>query len=280
MIFLTIIYWVILIVGLPYGYEENYAGHIISILSIIIVLLYIAHIVTLALAVKKRGERKDMASSWIWAILTFIFGLPAAILFAFFTGGIKDYEKKKRKNNSAVITLISFTLLAVSIIGAIASGLYSEYYVSTHFPSEYIYYVDAEGKQVIYDKTGNAYTREEEENFKYYSRDGKTYSSILHYDLFDSEPTTDGYSCIEDCKEYYTYEYDFAIDRDGYLVMFPENELEYELGVLYDKNGNIYYYEGNCYWTPDGELIIADELEKITYQDILDYEEEYVDEEY
>ena len=274
MIFLIFMYFGILAINMDAHYEASY---ITLILSFIIIFAFIAHIYLLALAVKRSAQKKGLSSDWIWAILTFVFGIPTAIIFAFFAGGIDDSENKKVKNNSAVLTLISFTLLAATIIGTICTGMFTEYYTSTHFSIVYVYYKTEDGTQVIYDKMGNAYTREEAEYFKYYDRNGKTYVPIWDYDIFENEPHVDGYTCTEDSKDCEPYEYTCVIDRDGYFLIFPEeNDLEYSsLGLLYDKNGNIYYYPELCYWTPEGKLTFnEDELDKITYQDILEYEKQ------
>ncbi|MDE5671230.1 MAG: hypothetical protein K2I14_07195, partial [Eubacterium sp.] len=274
MIFLIPIFFIIMLFAdMGSKYEVS---RIVLFLSLIIVCVFIAHIYLLALTVKRSAQKKGLASDWTWAILTFVFGIPAAIIFAFFAGGIDDNENKKVKNNSAVLTSISFTLLAASIIGTICTGMFSEYYTSSHFPTEHPYYVTEDGQKVIYDKMGNAYTREQAETFKYYDRNGKTYVPIWHYGLFASEPDVHEYNCIEDGKVYDEFEYNLVIDSDGYFVIFPDDVLEFSMGDLYDyydKNGNIYFYPERCNWTPDGELDFDTEaFDKMTYQDILDYE--------
>ena len=276
MFFLIFVFFIMLAVNMEGEYSVS---SIVLILSFILILAYIAHIILLTIAVGRSAGKRCLSSDWIWALLTFIFGLPVAILFAIFIIGIESNGSKKEKGSPALIALISFTLLAASMIGTIVTGMFTEYYTSSHFSEEYIYYESEDGQQVIYDKMGNAYTRAKSKNFKYYDRDGNTYTVIWDYDTFDRDPYLHGLKRIEDGKEYeyYYYEYDLAIDPDGYIVIFPYEELEYSsIGCLYDKDGNIYYYPESCYWTPDGELIFSDdELDGITYQDVLDYEEEY-----
>ncbi|MDE5995585.1 MAG: hypothetical protein K2G56_01570, partial [Eubacterium sp.] len=191
MIFLgLVLFLVMLFTDMGSGYE---AGSITLFLSLIIVIAFIAHIYFLALAVSRNAKRKGLASDWIWALLTFVFGIPAAIIYALFTGGIDDNENKKVKDNSAVLTTISFTLLAASIIGTICTGMFSEYYTSTHFSADDTYYVTEDGQQVIYDRMGTAYTCKQAEFFKYYDRNGKTYIPIWHYGMFASEPDVHEY---------------------------------------------------------------------------------------
>lgn len=276
MFFLIFTFFIMLAVNMEGEYSVS---SIVLIVSLILILAYIAHIILLTIAVGKSAGKRCMSSDWIWALLTFIFGLPVAIVFAIFIIGIESNKNKKEDSSPAVIALISFTLLAASIIGLIVTGMFTEYYTSSHFSEEYIYYETEDGKQVIYDKMGNAYTREQTKHFKYYDRDGKTYTVIWNYDTFDRDSYLYALKRTENGKEYeyYHYEYDLAIDSDGYVVIFPYDALEYSpIGCLYDENENIYYNPESCYWTPDGKLIFNnEELDEITYQDILDYEEKY-----
>lgn len=281
MIYLYYIFFAIVIVNIGSEYE---VGYITGILSIILFAAYIAHIFTLSIAVSKSAKKKGMVSDWIWVILTFIFGLPAAIIFALLTLGINSDNNSKWKSNASVFAIVSVFLLAAFLGGTFLMGMYSSYYTSTHFSTNFVYYENEDGTQVIYDKMGTAYTREELEQFKYYDRKGNVYSPIFHYDIFESEPDTHGFTCKKDGKDYEN-EYDFAVDRDGYFVIFPESDLHTfysENGnCLYDDKGNIYFYPENCYWTPDGKLAFKKEnLDKITYQYILDYKDKHPDEEY
>ncbi|MDE6111416.1 MAG: hypothetical protein K2F65_05810 [Eubacterium sp.] len=281
MIFIWFVSLGILFTGLNPNYE---ASCIVNILSSIVFFAFIAHIFTLTLAVGRSAKRKGLASGWIWTIFTFIFGIPTAIIFALFTSGIDDNENKKVKNNSAIMTTISLVLLSAYIIGMIGTGMYSSNYMATHFTLDDTFYVTEDGREVIYDKKGIAYTRIQEDSFKYYSRDGKTYVPILYYDIFATEPDVQGYNCIEEGKTYDEFEYDFAIDCDGYFLIFPNDNLEFSMGDLYDyydKNGNVYFNPESCYWTPEGELSFdTKNLDKMTYQDVLEYEEKFDNEEY
>ena len=282
MIYLYLVFWAIAFANIDSGYE---AGYITLIPSFFIFAAYIAHIFTLSIAVSRGAKKKGMVSDWIWVILTFIFGLPAAIIFALLTLGIKNDNNNKWKSNASVFAIVSIFLLTAFIGGTFLMGMYSEYYTSTHFSTNYVCYETEDGTEVIYDKMKNAYTRKEAEQFKYYDRKGNTYTIFFHYGTFDNEPRVDGYTCKEDGKDYETSEYDIAIDRDGYLVIYPDSDLQRfysENGsCFYDDNGNIYFYPDDCYWTPDGKLAFKEEkLDKITYQYILDYKEKHPDEEY
>lgn len=238
----------------------------------------LAHIVLLTAAVCSDAERKKLGARIIWTILTFFFGLPAGIFYALFTFKAGKYEERKNNSKNIILVIISIVLMFAFTVGSSAFINARKNYEQSHFSKYEITYKNSDGEDVIYDKKGNAYTREQIDNFKYYSRDGMTYTPVFEYDVFCSYPEIYGVQCIETGEEFTEYNYyDFFIDKDGYLIIVHDDELEYSaLGVNYDSDKNIYYYLSSVYWLPDGEIIFScdDDLSKITYQDIINKEKE------
>lgn len=94
MFFLIFTFFIMLAVNMEGEYNVS---SIVLIVSLILILAYIAHIILLTIAVGKSAGKRCMSSDWIWALLTFIFGLPVAIVFAIFIIGIESNKNKKRK---------------------------------------------------------------------------------------------------------------------------------------------------------------------------------------
>lgn len=244
-----------------------------AVLLAISIVSGIAHIILFTAAVCSDAKRKGLGARIVWTVLTFILGFPAGMFYALFTFKAGKYEDSKRNNKNIKLSAAAVVLMLIFAIGSTGFVHSKTNYDYTHFSKYEITYKNSDGEDVVYDKMGNAYTREEYENFKYYGRDGKTYTIIIDYDIFSNVPEIYGVRSTESDKDYTEFDmYDFFIDRDGYLVMVPDNEFEYSsLGVRYDDEQNIYYDISSVYWTPDGEMLFVgnEDLSKITYQDIL-----------
>lgn len=257
------------------GIDESFGFGILFIAALAgIIIAGLAHIMTLTTAVYRDAKRKKLGARIIWTIFTFLFGLPAGIFYALFTFKAGKYEERKDNRKNIILVIISIVLMFAFTFGTSAFMTARESYEKTHFSKYMTTYKNSDGEDVIYDKMGIAYTREEYDNFKYYDRNGKTYTPVFDYDVFSNIPEINGVQCIETGEEFTEYDYyDFFIDKDGYLVITNDDTFEYSaLGVSYDSDKNIYYYLSSVEWSPDGEMVFNtdDNLSKITYQDILD----------
>lgn len=268
----------IILITIFFSIDESFDFGIPYILAFAgIILAGLAHIITLTKAVGDDAKRKKLGARIIWTILTFLFGFPAGAFYALFTFKAGKYEERKDNRKNIILVIISIVLMFAFAIGATSFMRIRTNYEYTHFPKFMTTYKNSDGEDVLYDRMGVAYTREEYEDFKYYDRDGKIYTPVFDYDIFSNVPEIYGVKDAQNNKEYTEFDmYDFFIDRDGYLVIAPDNEFEYSsLGVAYNSEQNICYDISFVDWTPDGEMIFAggDDLTKITYQDIVAQEE-------
>ncbi|MGN0521070.1 MAG: hypothetical protein ACI4IQ_00385 [Eubacterium sp.] len=249
---------------------QPFKGYIIIIFSVLVSLVGIMHIILLTVAVYRDSAAKKSGAKWIWSILTLLEGIPTALIYILFTHKTGNGNDTKSKRNNIILSVICAVLLVAFNFGAMMLFDYLSNYTPDHFGNDYITYKNSSGEEVIYDKMGNDYTIDEIENMTYYDRSGNSYNPIINYELF-GEISVDGYICRQSGEQYLN-DYEFYIDRDGYLCLFDcdKNELEYSsLGVMYDNEKNIYFFTGDCYWNADGELVFDDDYDKITYQDIL-----------
>lgn len=268
----------IILITIFFSIDESFDFGIPYILAFAgIILAGLAHIITLTKAVGDDAKRKKLGARIIWTILTFLFGFPAGAFYALFTFKAGKYEERKDNRKNIILVIISIVLMLAFAIGATSFMRIRTNYEYTHFPKFMTTYKNSDGEDVLYDRMGVAYTREEYEDFKYYDRDGKIYTPVFDYDIFSNVPEIYGVKDAQSNKEYTEFDmYDFFIDRDGYLVIAPDNEFEHSsLGVAYNSEQNICYDISFVDWTPDGEMIFAggDDLTKITYQDIVAQEE-------
>ena len=273
-------YWTYLFCLNDFEYGLDLLPRIMLITAFILVCIAgAAHLILLTTAVNRDANRKKLGARVVWTVLSFLFGVPVGLLYALFTFKAGKYENMEDNKKNVIRTVLSVLLLIIWTAGSVMLIKYSDDYPRTHFINQKITYENEAGEDVIYDKMGNSYNFTESQDFRYYDREGNIYQAISHidYDRFTYDDIDiKGYKCIENQKEYrYDQGYDFCIDSDGYFIILPDdNEFEYsDLGVYYDKNKNIYYCPGYCYWTPDGNLKYthdAFEYDKITYQDILD----------
>lgn len=235
-----------------------------------------AHIVLLTISVYRDTGVKKLGARVIWSILTFIGGIPIAIIYALFTHNAGKYNDKPEKRKNIIRAVLSVILLVIFCFCANLISYNAQTYMQTHFTKYYVTYKNASGEEVIYDKMGNAYTFEEHTNLKYYDRKGNSYQAIIDYeydDVFSSnEYDTEGYKCLETNREYYFDDYDFLIDDSGYLIIAPYGSYKSFGLVYYDDIGNIYYDINLCQWSPEGEIVFNGENAEyngITYDDII-----------
>jgi hypothetical protein len=262
--------------------DESY--EIVPLLGIgtaFVAVVGVAHVILITVAVARDTAVKKLSAKWVWGILTFIGGLPIALFYAMFTHHAGKYNDEKGKRKNIICAILSVLLCVVFVAGMVLCFKYSTYYENTNFPNYIVCFENSKGEKVIYDKMGNEYTAQEKYDIKYYDREGNSYSPDWHYGLFSSVP--DIHDFINDkTGEIYTpdnidYGYNYYIDKDGYLVVIPDDEIGYStLGVYYTDNGDIYYSYDDCYWLPDGNLEFYGDCDysKITYDEILNYSEQ------
>lgn len=235
----------------------------------------ILHLILLTCAVYSDAKEKKLSSKRMWTILAFLLDIPAAVIYAIFTFKSAKNTNKKTNIKNIVLCVLSVLLLLIFTFGIQrADAHFSKYYVE-HFDNSFVTFKNENNEDVIYDKMGIAYTLSEAENMTYYDRDGNSYRGIFYDDEIHSYSS---YKCVEDGKEYPYNDYDFLIDKDGYIVILSnDSDIYYcNMGVYYDDEKNIYYYIEDCYWTPDGELVFNEyyeDLDKITYEQILNFNE-------
>lgn len=245
-------------------------GILFALLLALVIITGIAHIITVTIAVYHDAKKKQVGAKIIWTILTFLFGFPITLLYMAFTLKCVKHNNSNKEKKSLIFSIISICLMIVFIISANEFVIERNTYETTHFTKNDIVYKNNDGNDVVYDKMGNAYTREEMDNFKYYTKNGKSYTPIWDYDIFSNVPEIDTLICNEDGTEQDSY---YFIDKDGYLVITNyEDEFKHSsLGVAY-KDEVIYYYLSSCFWTPEGELTFNynnGDYDKITYNDII-----------
>lgn len=232
--------------------EENYHYDFITYsLTVLVSAAAIIHIFPLTAAVSNDAKRKSLGSRIVWSVLTFVFGLPVAVLYALFTFKVGKYSNRKENRKTIINGVTAILLSAVFLLGSTGAIKCMNNYESTHFPSYIEAYKNSAGEDIVYDKMGNTYTFEESKNFKYYDHKGNSYIAVTYTPLFSSENEIDYLECVEDNKKYDRAEHEFFIDNDGYLIIekYDESKLNYE---GYD----IYNIPQFCSWTSDGKLVV------------------------
>lgn len=234
--------------------EENYHYDFFTYtLTVLVSAAAIIHIFPLTAAVSNDAKRKSLNSRIIWTFLTFVFGLPVAVLYVLFTFKAGKYSNRKENKKTIINGITAVLLLAVFLFGSCGVIECIRNYESTHFPAYIETYKNSDGEEFIYDKMGNTYTFEESKNFRYYDRNGNSYTAVTYTPLFSSESEIDYLQCVENNKKFDRTEREFFIDNDGYLIIeeYDESRLNYE---GYD----IYNIPQFCSWTSDGKLIVKD----------------------
>lgn len=235
----------------------------------------VAHVILLTYTVYSDAKEKKLASKGIWALLTIIFDIPCVVVYVLFTFRAEKSINKKIRKRNIFLNVLSLLLIIVFFYGSQITDKYYDDYTHKHFDNSVATYKNEKNQDVIYDKMGNSYTFLQSRNMTYYDRNGNKYTPIIHDDIRN----INGFKCSQNNKEYLSDDYEFLIDRDGYIVILPYDSINYsDLGVCYDNSGNIYYDIIDCYWTPDGKLKFYsdynNDYEKITYEQILSYEQQ------
>lgn len=239
--------------------EENYHYDFFTYtLTVLVSTAAIIHIFPLTAAVSNDAKRKSLGSRIVWTALTFVFGLPVAVLYALFTFKAGKYSNRKENKKTIINGVTAILLLAVFLFGSCGVIECMRNYESTHFPAYIETYKNSDGEEFIYDKIGNTYTFEERKNFKYYDRNGNSYIAVTYTPLFSSESGIDYLQCVETNQRYDEMDYDFYIDKNGYLILDKyDDETIYDENY-YDENYDSYYNANYCSWTSDGKLIVKD----------------------
>lgn len=247
---MLIILFLVIILAVFWSSDYNY-DLFTYITAILAATAGIIHIFPLTAAVLNDAKRKSLGSRIVWSVLTFLFGLPIAVLYALFTFKVGKYSNRKENKKTIVNSVASLILLAIFLFGAYGVIKYMQHYENTHFPAYIETYKNDSDEDIIYDKMGNSYTIEESKDFKYYDRIGNAYTAATYTLLFSGE--VDYMQCIETKKKYDKIDCNFYIDKDGYLIIE-----EYNDEIIYDNSYDTYNSLNCCSWTPDGKLIVKD----------------------
>lgn len=226
--------------------EENYHYDFFTYtLTVLVSAAAIIHIFPLTAAVSNDAKRKSLGSRIVWSVLTFLFGLPIAVLYALFTFKVGKYSNRKENKKTIINGITAVLLLAVFLFGSCGVIERIRNYESTHFPAYIETYNNSDGEEFIHDKMGNTYTFEESKNFRYYDRSGNSYIAVTYTPLFSTSSEVDYMQCVETKKTYDRTDYNFYIGKDGYLIIEKYNDNSYDT----------YNSVNCCSWTPDGKLI-------------------------
>ena len=220
-----------------------------------LLLLRITYSYTVFLNAKRRG----LDTPVYWAVMSFVAGTIAFILY--FIVNAKQGEKSKPKKQQAVSIAVSY-LLVVILFALSVPVRYAE------ITLDYVKYSNAVVEKtgfmqyVTYDKMGNEYSAFKlaiDEDGEYYVpsylEDGTQVSESQYY-LINS----DGYAVL-DCRDF--------------EERFYETD-EYYCYAFFDDEHNIYYSSGECSWDKDGNLVFKEEMYKnLTYENTepTDYED-------
>lgn len=251
---LIILFLVSMLDSMIFGELSDYNYDFLTYaLTVLVSVAAIAHVFLLTAAVSNDAKRKSLNSRIVWTFLTFVFGLPVAVLYALFTFKAGKYSNRKENKKTIISGVTAILLLAVFLFGSCGVIECMRNYESTHFPAYIETYKNSDGEEFIYDKIGNTYTFEESKNFKYYDHNGNSYIAVTYTPLFSSESEIDYLQCVENNKKFDRTEREFFIDNDGYLIIE-----EYDEGRLNYEGYDIYNIPQFCSWTSDGKLIVKD----------------------
>lgn len=256
---LIILFLVSMLDSMIFGELSDYNYDFLTYaLTILASVAAIAHVFLLTAAVSNDAKRKSLNSRIVWTFLTFVFGLPVAVLYALFTFKAGKYSNRKENKKTISSGVTAILLFAIFCFGSDGVIECMRNYESTHFPAYIETYKNSDGEEFIYDKMGNTYTFEESKNFKYYDRNGNSYISVTYTPMFSSESGIDYLQCVETNQRYDEMDYDFYIDKNGYLILDKyDDETIYDENY-YDENYDSYYNANYCSWTSDGKLIVKD----------------------
>ena len=255
------------------------------------VLFFLVYRLLTVLAVYKSAKSHNLQATKLWVIFTALFGIVSAAVYLIFEDKSNEALPKERRK-AITLEIAAFIMIPLCIIYTFA--VYSPVqdkiteYDNNHFGSTEITFKNENGEDVIYDRTGKAYTFEQYKNneFTYYAKDGTTYHP---YSKADPDGYSDEYGikCEQTGVEYQFgpfSDYDYYIGEDGYVYIFSDDDLNKKFSVYLDpdeergmlasiyftKNGMLLYDTYDCAWDKDGNLVFQDsyKYKNFKYSDI------------
>ena len=239
---------------------DYYYGTINEFTFLLVFLAFLLLRIAYSYTVFLNAKRRELDTPVYWAVISFVAGTIAFILY--FPVNAKQGEKSKPKKQQAATIAVSYVLvvllLALSVPVRIAEMTldYVDYSNTVVEKTGFLQYV-------TYDKMGNEYSV-----FKLANDDTEEYYVPCY---------------LEDGTKVGTYQY-YLINRDGYAVLncddFEERFYdtdEYYYSAFFDDEHNIYYSPSDCSWDKDGNLVFKDEIyESLTYENTEPSEEDYI----
>lgn len=245
--------------------EENYHYDFFTYtLTVLVSAAAIIHIFPLTAAVSNDAKRKSLSSRIVWTVLTFVFGLPVAVLYALFTFKAGKYSNRKENKKTIINGVTAILLLAVFLFGSCGVIECMRNYESTHFPAYIETYKNSDGEEFIYDKMGKEYSADAFNDIFYYDAFGNSY-------ITSADSGCIGYKCIETGKFYpssimdamdiekdYFVLKSFLINENGFVSIMDSADITYEtVGVYSDKDNKHYYEPYLCSWDSKGNLVLS-----------------------
>ncbi|MGN0523338.1 MAG: hypothetical protein ACI4IG_03590 [Eubacterium sp.] len=245
-----------------------YSSYVLEYTYVLIALAIFLLRVLYSYTVFINAKRRKLDIPVYWAIMSFIAGTIAFVLY--FAVNYKLGEKEKPKKHQIVSLSLAFGLIICMFISAIPLSMYEKIQYIEEYEETVIERVGPL-KYVTYDKMGNEYDVLDLCRKDYYSYEDDSWREDVPVYTRDGEKD-------ENSNQY-------LIDSDGYAVYrlyigdFEErryDSYDYCYYVYFDKEHNIYYDSYVCSWDKDGNLVFKDKMyEKLTYEnteDADDYE--------
>lgn len=246
------------VIFLLFAITDGKSSIVIALYSALLVIFVFARLI-LPFAIYYDAKDKRLDSSVMWTILSLIFGVPVAIIYAITTKKADDTKENiKYRKRFTVLTVISYVILIVSFTCLVGFGDKSP---DDFDKDSYCTYENADGELIIYDKMGNDYTFKEldsgEKDFLYFDKNGTPFMKDpdWDYDCFISLEEIDE---NEETEEYCTSDFYVLIDENGYLCHFEKSELKSDKSrhkCYLDKNGNTYYDTEIVGWDSEGNIV-------------------------
>lgn len=233
-------------------------------LTVLVSVAAIAHVFLLTAAISNDAKRKSLSSRIIWTFLTFVFGLPVAVLYALFTFRAGKYSNRKENKKTIISGVTAILLFVIFCFGSDGVIECMRNYESTHFPAYIETYKNSDGEEFIYDKMGKEYSADAFNDIFYYDAFGNSY-------ITSADSGCIGYKCIETGKFYpssimdamdiekdYFVLKSFLINENGFVSIMDSDDITYEtVGVYSDKDNKHYYEPYLCSWDSKGNLVLS-----------------------